>query len=312
MRSPTWKRFILSSTVLVAITATQLASVTVASADPFVPDPKTSVITTQLALTKGVGYLTLQISSGFDALSGFSVDIPAAGGSWATPTKITSLELGTTCVGTPGTSLHYVCGSQPGHSSVSGQFPLGSFQITVPVRRTGPTSGLTGTITMYRLDGYGDLNVVDVSDTFPVVDATHFRSTAEVRNLYSTGSPTGLAVLAETVTVIPGETVNEIDTTLPRNPATSWHLQKALATNPSAFAGNLNCVLSPTTATTETIRCRAGSFAFPSGRYELDYKLAIFHLTDDEPAGTGTVDLAVNGKGAEVEDSFTWSSVFQS
>ena len=265
-----------------------------AAADPPFQDPQSSVITTQLALHGGAGRLVLQARVGRDEMTGFEVRIPAGAGSWTGATDVAVPSLGAHCHDVGTGQLLYVC-------SAPGGLPLGSYQVSLPVRRVGASAGLIGQISIVRT-GLGSPYLTP-SDTFPVVDGS-VRSTAEARffDTVSAGSVgRQYGDLAEIVTVAPGEHVTAIDTVMPSPAGLTWRL--TAVTGPG-----LTCVLLPIPAGQVTIRCRNPLLGvdapIPASRFVIVYKLSVAGVVGRLPA-TGSIALTVDGH-TRSQDTFAW------
>lgn len=295
------RRLLRAALVLLAA-GSVFAGMTAAYADPFFPDPKTSVMVTRLTVTDGKGWLVLQPRIGHDTAIGFGVRIPAGAGSWTGPAAIAVYDMGIRCVRLAGPDLNYQCGSD----GADGQdppplLPSGGYQITIPVTRTGAVTGLTGATNFWEVSPY-DGPVSYNSDTFPVVDGTHFRSTAEVRNFYTGLLPSSLhrdrGDIAVTMTVVPGERVHAVDIQLP--PA-DWRLL-AYQLHPL-----VDCQLTgaPTAPLIHCAPITAGR-DFPAGRYPFVIKVDLPEDEDFSLGQPGTVALGVNGADPVIGDTFGW------
>ncbi len=299
------RRLVRAALVLLSTTAV-FGALVPAHADPFFPDPKTSVTVSRLTVTDGKGWLVLQPRIGQDQTIGFEVGIPAGDGAWSGPSRVAVLDMGISCVRQAGPGLDYLCGS----SGFDWENPppilaSGGYQITIPVTRTGPITGLTGRTSIWEENPF-DGPYSFYSDSFPVVDGTHFRSTGEVRGLLTAlpvnGSAFDLGDIAVTLTAVPGERVHAIDIQLP--PA-DWGI---VAWQLNAY---YTCRLSGGPAA-PLIHCASihANVDFPSGRYPFVVKVRIPAAEDTSSGQDATVALTVNGAAPLVQDTFQWTSPF--
>lgn len=305
------RRSFRAALLLLAVLAV-FGSVTAAAADPFFPDPRTSVVVTRLTVTDGKGWLVLQPRIGQDTTIGFEVSIPAGTGSWSGSPHVLAPELGIACVRKPGPDLHYLCGSDgtdPERGADPEQdpatLPSGGYQISIPVTRSGPATGLTRATTFWEVNpSYGAVSYA--SDTFPVVDAAHVRSNAEVRSLHTGSQPSfpgyDVGDIAVTMTVVPGERVHALDLQLP--PA-DWRVVAY------QLRSRVTCTLSEA-EDAPLIHCAASNpgVDFPAGRYPFVVKVAVPAAEDDSAGQDAAVALTVNGNAPAVQDTFGWVSPF--
>ena len=231
--------------------------------------------------------------------------IPAGDGAWSGSPSIAVPDLGISCVRQAGPDLHYLCGSKDAYSDPQPlPLPSGGYQISIPVTRTGPVAGLAGATSFWEINpSYGSVSYA--SDTFPVVDGTHFRSTGEVRSLYTGigGSVSGRdqGDIAVTMTVVPGERVHAVDLQLP--PA-DWQL---LAWQ---LGPQISCRLAGGPAA-PVIHCAAATNRyFPLGRYPFVVKVGVPPAEDTSSGQDATVALAVNGADPVIQDTFGWYTAF--
>ena len=300
------RRSLRAALVLLATGALFAAGTTAAHADPFFPDPKTSVTVSRLTVTDGKGWLVLQPRIGHDQTIGFEVSIPAGDGSWSGPASIPVYDMGISCVRQAGPGLDYLCGSNGfDWENPPPLLPSGGYQITIPLTRTGSITGLTGRTDIWEENPF-DGPYSFYSDSFPVVDGTHFRSTAEVRglltNLPVNGSAYDLGDIAVTLTAVPGERVHAIDVQLP--PA-DWGI---VAWQQNSW---ITCRLSGGPAA-PLIHCASinSNVDFPAGRYPFVVKVRIPSSEDDSSGQDATVALTVNGAAPLIQDTFQWTSPF--
>lgn len=295
------QRRILRAVLAVLPIAGVFVGASPAHADPFFPDPQTSVVVTRLTVAAGRGWLVLQPRIGHDTAIGFEVTIPAGAGSWSGPATIPLLDMGISCVRRAGPDLDYLCGSDDAWADPSpALLPSGGYQVSIPVTRTGPVTGLIGATKYWEINPYEGA-VSYASDTFPVVDPTHFFSTAEVRNFYTdVSSPyykKDRGDIAATMTVVPGEYVHEIDFRLP--PA-DWRLD---AWSPRS---NVECDLTGAPAA-PLIQCvYSWQQSFPTGRYPFVVRVEVPTDEDFSAGQQASVALPVNGAAPEVQDTFGW------
>lgn len=299
--SPRRKALLLGlSTALAVILLTVQAGAS--RADPVGPDLATSSVVSRLSIVGGKGWVTVQPRIGSGSVTGFEVVVPAAGGTWGGAADIAVPELGIHCRLGPGPDLRYSCGTTTTTDVRPTLLPRGGYQVTLPVTRTGSLTGLTGLpgrTWMAALNGSGEVDSYGL-DTFPVIDGSHYRSSAEVRGAPSSADPassTGgiLAILPLTVTVVPGEVITALDVPLPSAS------MRIAGTNGAGLG--IACVVRATPAPS-VLHCTAGSGGFPAGRYQL-----VVNLRADGPtSGPGTVALTAAGGASEVQDSFAWTS----
>ncbi len=302
----------LAPRVLVAVALAMigpLLTVTPARADPYT-DNVSSAMVTRLTVADGRGWLTLQTRIWGTSIAGFEVAIPAAGGSWSGPDDIEVPELGTRCLRGPGPDLRYRCGVTDfvwPENPIPHSLPQGSFEVTLPVTRTGNLAGLSGLVGRAWVDVYWAEGVWAFGqDTFPVLDASHWLSTAEVRRAAVTyADPSQLAgrvTLPVTLTVVPGERVTALDVPLAR-PGT-WSLEST-----DAATHGVLCVVRRTTGGGQILQCtaRTGS-GLPAGRYPISARLRFTGV--DPVAQPGLVALGVGGRPVELMDSFNFDPVY--
>ncbi len=294
------RRLLRGAVGLLAI-AGVLAPTSPARADPFFPDPATSVVVTRLSVSAGRAWLVLQPRIGRDTAIGFEVTIPAGNGVWSGPSSIPVPDMGIRCVPKAGPDLDYLCGSDDAWADpLPPLLPGGGYQISIPVTRAGPVDGLTGSTKYWEVNPYEGAASY-ASDTFPVVGSGHFLSTAEVRNFYTdVGSryyQRDRGDIAATMTIVPGEHVHEIDFRLP---AADWRL---LAWSPRPY---VSCRLTGGPAAALISCVYAWQRDFPAGRYPFVVKVDLPAAEDFSGGQLATVALAVDGAAPELQDSFGW------
>ncbi len=283
-----------------------LSATAPARADTYGGDPSSAMVT-RLSLTDGRGWLTVQARVS-QSVIGIEVFIPAAGGSWSGPADVDVPGLGTHCRRVVGPDLWYLCGAstwptEPGQSFV--MLPSGTFTITLPVTRTGSLSGLSGLVGRAWVDlftGGGDI-VSFGRDTFPVIDVSHWRSTAEVGRAIVTydGRTTktyGRVTVPVLLTVAPGERVSALDVTLSRKGR--WSLEST-----NAASSGATCVVRRTASGDQILQC-VGSHgaALPSGSHVVTANLHFYGV--DLVLEPGLVGLGVEGRTVEPVDSFDY------
>ncbi len=269
-----------------------------ASADPTYLDPKSSVMVTQLGMSSDTGFLTIQAHIGADHMFGFEVVIPAGSGTWALPGAQFVSALGVRCFGVPGANFDYVCGADTHETGDRSELPQGNYQITVRAKYSGPaTTGLWGTTYAYKTDAYGE-PFGSSYDTFPVVNAaSHFRSTAEVANYHPSDLyGQGLGELAISATIVPGESVMAIDTTLPTTPGAHYKLWN-IKYNPG-----LTCAVIHATGA-DTFHCTSlnAGHAIPPSRFTVVLQTG---FTGALPDQDGSVALQLGSAAPEPVDTF--------
>ena len=307
-RGSTMRRRILRPLVMLLPIVAVFAGMTEAHADPYFPDPHTSVVVTRLTISHGNGWLVLQPRIGHDTAIGFQVSIPAGAGSWSGPAVVPVPELGISCVRKAEPDLDYLCGSD-GTDSDSPPFllPSGGYQISIPLSRTGSITGLTGATSFWQVNR-SEGPAAYPSDSFPVVDATHFLSTAEVRNFYTSSQQTlfgdDIGDLPVTMTVVPGEQVHAVDIRLPPG---DWGLLDY------DFHPRIHCQLEGDRAT-PTIHCASlrPTINYLPGRYPYVFRLELPATEDDSAGRPGFVALTVNADPTTVQDTFGWFSAVNS
>ncbi len=231
---------------------------------------------------------------------GFEIDVPAAQDVWGGSPDVPVRELGIHCRFGAGPDLHYTCGDTSGAHGVTPYLPSGGYQITLPVSHTGALpGGLAGTTWVDVLDAQGQVSQSG-HDAFPVVDGSHFFTTAEVRDVplvtdaHTTTS--GIATVPVSVTVIPGEQVAAVDVTLPQQG--NWSL---LGSN--TLPQGVWCRVRDTATGATILHCagRDGK-TLPTGRYQLVSTLRFTGFTPDHSAGSVAVTML--GDAAEPVDAF--------
>jgi hypothetical protein len=271
--------------VLAAAPAT--AAGTSVGPTPAAPDSTTSVVVTRLSISDGRGWLTLHARS--NAAVGFEVRIPAGNGSWSGKEDVYMPEQDAHCHLQAGPDLDYLCTPSAGES----QFPDGSFAVSIPVQRTGDVAGLTGRAWAFAGTSRG------YEDTFPVLDGTHYRSTAEVRRAPLTrDAGEGRASVAVTTTVVPKETITALDVTLPPG---RWRIVGSNVAN-----HGVRCSVNGSGTTSASLHCRpvdASASGLPVGRYQLVLTLGFCGDPEDEYS---EVSLTAAGLDPEVQDTFAW------
>lgn len=263
------------------------ASASADPAPPVTPDPGNSAVVSRLSISDGKGWLTLHLRN--STATGFEVRVPAGDGSWSGKADVYLPEEDAHCQLQAGPDLHYVC--SPGEYG----FPNGGFAVSIPVTRTGSVAGLTGDAWAVEAGGQG------YQDTFPVLDGSHYRSTAEVRAVpvvRDQAETAGRANLSITTTVVPRDTITALDVTLPPG---HWRI---MGTNAPHHGTRCAVVGSGTDA--PTVHCRpaapAGD-AFAPGRFNLVLILGL----DGRPEQTySEVSLTASGLSPEAVDTFPW------
>jgi hypothetical protein len=277
---------------------------TPASADPTVVahDPSNSAVVTRLSISDGRGWLTLHARS-TDAV-GLEVRVPAGNGSWSGKEDVYMPEQDAHCHLQSGPDLHYLCSPSPGET----QFPSGGFAVSIPVTRTGGVEGLTGTVWAFGATSVG------YDDTFPVLDGTHYRSTAEVRAAPLTrdeeesevGAASkrdeeeseGRATVSMTTTIVPKEAITTLDVALPEG---KWRIVGSNVAN-----HGVRCRVLGSETDSATLHCRpadASASGFPAGRYQLVLDLEFCGDPEDQ---FSDVSLTQSGRLPEVQDTFAW------
>ena len=271
-----------------SVTASAVVLAAPASANPaMAPDPANSVVVSRLSISDGKGWLTLHARN--NTAIGYEVRIPAGNGSWSGKADVYMPEQDAHCRLQSGPDLHYIC--RPGEYG----FPSGNYAVSIPVTRTGSVEGLTG-----RAWAFADTSAW-YEDTFPVLDGSHYRSTTEVRNAPFTrdaGEAEGRASLSVTTTVVPGESIEAVDVTIP---AGSWRL---IGSNAGNHGVRCN-VLDPGTGS-PTLHCRpdaAPASGLTAGRYHLVLTLG---FRGEPKRQYSEVSLAAAGHSPEVQDTFAW------
>lgn len=264
--------------------------------------------------------------------------IPCTGCAWGGPPVVHVPEMGIDCRRVPGSytydggpwpDLHYVCGARnqededpvwpccglPARSVLRdgdpppARLPSGSYQISIPVTRTGPVDDLTG---------YAWINAVDepygvrawAPDTFPVLDGSHYRSTAEVRAAVLVPDPDAAAdrvKLSLTTTIVPGESVTALDVSLPDY---GWRI---LGSN--AAAHDAGCGIRPG-PDSPVLHCQpaAATGRLPAGRFQLAFVLGTtrrpappcYAEPRDPTCWSSRVSLTAQGLPPQVQDTFRW------
>lgn len=287
-RVPT--RWALAAALSLAASAVVLAA-TPASADPTVAtlDPGDTLVVSRLSITDGKGWLTLHARN--VSATGYEVRVPAGDGSWSGKADVYLPEQDAHCTLQPGLDLDYVCRPSPGET----QFPNGGYAVSIPVTRIGSVEGLTGTA--WAVDDTS----VGYEDTFPVLDGSHYRSTAEVRIAPVTrdADPAyGRATVAVTTTIVPRESITALDVT----PPTVTGDYRIIGSN---IAGHgVRC--SPRWNGSPMIHCfpsDASASGLPAGRYNLVLTIGFLGEQADSYA---QVSLTASGLEREVADTFAY------
>jgi hypothetical protein len=255
-------------------------------------DPGNSAVVTRLSIGHGKGWLTMHTRS--SSAIGFSVRVPAGSGSWNGPADVYVPEQGAHCLRKPGPDLLYECSSD-----FPTGLPTGAYAVSIPVTRIGSVEGLTGSAWASQ-EGVSD----DFSqDTFPVLDASHYRSTSEVRAAYVTGDEAGAAgraTISLATTIVPGEDITALDSTLPSG---SWRIIGSNVVN-----HGVRCSVVGSGTEAPSLHCRpdaASGSGFAPGRYNL-----ALHLGGEGEQGTSSaVSLTACGHAPEPEDTFPWVTV---
>jgi hypothetical protein len=266
-----------------------------AGADPGspAPDPGNTVVVSRLSVSDGHGWLTLHARN--STATGYDVRIPAGNGSWSGRADVYLSEQDAHCLLQPGPDLHYVCRPSAQPSPEDDLLPAGSYAVSIPVTRTGSVDGLTGSAR--SLAESADTYV----DTFPVLDGSHYRSTAEVRAAPVTreaGEAEGRANLAVTTTIVPREAITALDVSLP---AGAWRIIGSNVAN-----HGVRCSLAGVGTGSPSVHCRAGAAdasGLPAGRYNL---VLILGFDGDPQEQYSQVSLTESALAPDVEDTFPW------
>jgi hypothetical protein len=345
---PRDRRALAALAALSAAACSAVLGVGPASAAASGPDDLTSVVVTRLSITGGRGWLVLQPRIGLRPSVGFEVFVraggplgqtPCPGCTWGGPPVVHVPEMGIDCRRVPGSytwdggpwpDLHYVCGARneededpvwpccgmTGRSvhrdgdPPPAELPSGGYQISIPVTRTGPVDGLTG---------YAWMNAVDETyptvrsyspDTFPVLDGSHYRSTAEVRAAVLVPDPDGSAdrtKLSLTTTIVPGESITAVDVSLPDY---GWRI---IGSNAATHQVRCGVVPGPDSP---VLHCQpaAADGSLPAGRYPLALTLGTTRRPAPpcyaEPTSptcwASRVSLTAAGVSPQVQDTFRW------
>jgi hypothetical protein len=255
-------------------------------------DPGNSAVVTRLSISHGKGWLTLHTRS--SSAQGFSLLVPAGSGSWNGPADVYVPEQGAHCRRSAGPELLYECSSD-----FPTGLPTGSYAVSIPVTRIGSVEGLTGSAWASQ-EGVSD----DRSqDTFPVLDGSHYRSTAEVRAAYVTRDAAGTegrATISLATTMVPGEDITALDSTLPSG---SWRIVGSNAVN-----HGVRCSVVGSGTEAPGLHCRpaaASASGFAPGRYNLVLLLG----GDSDPGASSQVSLTASGQSPEPEDTFPWATL---
>ncbi len=252
-------------------------------------DPGNSAVVTRLSVGHGKGWLTMHTRS--TSAQGFSVLVPAGTGSWNGPADVYVPEQGAHCLRQPGPDLLYECSSD-----FPTGLPTGSYAVSIPVTRIGSVEGLTGSAWASQEGASDDV----AQDTFPVLDGSHYRSTAEVRAAYVTGDAGGVAgraTISLSTTIVPGEEITDLNSTLPSG---SWRIIGSNVAN-----HGVRCSVMGSGTEAPSLHCRpdaASGRAFAPGRYNLALVLG----GEGEPGTTSQVSLSASGHSPELEDTFGW------
>lgn len=233
-----------------------------------VPDSGTSALVTRLTVDDGRGWVTVQIRVQATSVIGFEVFVPAGDDdAWAGSPDVGVRELGIHCRSVGKRSLAYVCGDRTGAADAP-SLPPGGYQVTLPVTHTGALpASLFGHTWVDARDATGQVAHYG-GDAFPVVDGSHFLSTAELRTAPLVADPgtvlSGTATVPISMTVVPGETLASVDVSLPGRGA--W---AQIGTN--APARGASCaVIQPVAGGGRVLHCTGEHGApLPVGRYQL-------------------------------------------
>ena len=260
-----------------------------ATAEPtdMAPDPGNSAVVSRLSIANGKGWLTLHMRS--RTALGYEVRVPAGDGSWSGKPDVYMPEQDAHCRLQAGAELHYIC--TPGEYG----FPNGGFAVSIPVTRTGDVAGLTGTAWAFA-DG-----AVGYDDTFAVLDGSHYRSTAEVRNAPTTqesGSVEGRATLSVTTTIVPGESITALDVTPPTVDGTWRIIGSNIANHGVRCTPRWNAM-----AILHCTPSAASASGLPAGRYQLVFDLGLHGV---QKVQYSEVSLTAAGLSPEVQDTFAW------
>ncbi|MEO3935223.1 hypothetical protein V3N99_00545 [Dermatophilaceae bacterium Soc4.6] len=245
-----------------------LTAVVPAQAATDTPDAGTSALVTRVTVDGGRAWVTVQVRVGGGKVVGFEIHVPATDDSWSGPADIAIRELGIHCRSVGVRDLHYTCGDTSATRGDAAYLPSGGYQVTLPVSHTGALPGpvLTGHTWVDALDVDGHVGRYGF-DSFPVVDGSHFFSTAEIRTAPLQADPdstlSGLATLPVSMTVVPGEQVAAVDVSLPGG--ATW----SMAGSNAALRG-LGCTVPTSASGVQSLHCVAPDGApLPAGRYQL-------------------------------------------
>lgn len=257
------------------------------------PDPGNTVVVSRLSVSDGHGWLTVHARN--STATGYDVRIPAGNGSWSGKADVYLAEQDAHCLLQAGPDLHYVCRPSAQPDPDDDLLPAGGYAVSIPVTRSGSVDGLTGSAR--SLAATADTYV----DTFPVLDGSHYRSTAEVRAAPVTADAGGLegeAKLALTTTIVPREAITALDVSLP---AGSWRI-----TGSNVAHHGVRCSLVGVGAGSPSVHCRADAAAasgLPVGRYNLVLNLG---FEGDPQEQYSTVSLTESTLAPDVQDTFPW------
>ncbi len=289
---------------LVLVTATVAGAVVLSTAPALaatdVPDAATSALITRLTVADGRGWMTVQVRIAATRVVGFEAHVPAKDDGWSGAPDVFVRELGVHCRSVGTRSLAYVCGDPSAAAGDAPYLPLGGYQVTLPVFHTGtlPTPGLFGHTWVDAVDAEGQARHYG-GDSFPVVDASHFFSTAEIRSAPLVADPdttlSGTATVPVSMTVVPGEQVAALDVSLPGKGA--WSM---IGTN--ALPQGASCSVVDVAAGARALHCVGQHGApLPVGRYQL---VSTLRFTGPDVDGHWTrVSLTMVGGVAERTDN---------
>ncbi|GAA1875915.1 hypothetical protein [Lapillicoccus jejuensis] len=233
-----------------------------------VPDSGTSALVTRLTVDDGRGWLTVQVRVQATSVVGFEVHVPAGTDeTWTGSPDVDVRELGIHCRSVGVRNLAYVCGDRSGAADAP-SLPSGGYQVTLPVTHTGVLpAGVFGHTWVDARDATGQVGRYG-GDAFPVVDGSHYYSTAELRTAPLVADPdtvlSGTATVPISMTVVPGEEIASVDVSLPGSGP--W---TQIGTNAPARGASCG-VVQPVAGANRVLHCTGEHGGpLPVGRYQL-------------------------------------------
>jgi len=262
------------------------------------PHPRSLITVSQVTVADGRASITAHLHVVGNWVTGFQLILPDRGRWWGSGDgsdfPVPALGLGCRSAGT-----YYTCLRNQAAQPQSPYLSPGYYDVTLPETHTGPLpAGLAGYVS---LAGWAPADDSRDWDEFPVVDGSHFQTTAEVRMApltpHLTSPLSGVTTIPLSLVVAPGERLAAVDVLLPAE--AHWAL-----TGSNTLPQGIWCSVRPTITGGSQLHC-AGRFAepVPAGHYELVSTMRYYggHSIDGD---TARVTVTMVDGVAELMDYF--------